>query len=342
MSPSRLTPHDANVLEKIKDPESTAATLLVDNTLPRDPNITDSVLYASIVVEENAIINSILDLQRKEVNRVRGRKTDTKYLLTDDDDEQRSFRTSQLAGWLSVIFRLDKLIEKHPNYSSALNNRAQAMKMVYGEGVLVKLCTPAGCPVNDMLPALDPYTVDFQDLSLMHISRKILSDLNDGIFLLSPRTAFAAVSPTQAKTLSQLYMQRGVLYRATAKKLALNGSLGTVNDRMMNGGIAHGIKLEATLRNIEPMKEAMWSSIVFEEAASRDFMMAGRYGNEIGKGLAVSTNPTAKLCGEMVKEAMRKEYACGIADARKKENLDEAPNGDTEIGTVDEFEVRVG
>ena len=37
-------------------------------------------------------------------------------------------------------------------------------------------------------------------------------------------------------------------------------------------------------------------------------MMAGRYGDEMGKGLAVSTNPTAKLCGEMVKEAMRKEF----------------------------------
>jgi hypothetical protein len=40
-------------------------------------------------------------------------------------------------------------------------------------------------------------------------------------------------------------------------------------------------------------------------------MMGGRYGNEIAKALAVSTNPTAKLCGEMVREAMRKEYASG-------------------------------
>jgi hypothetical protein len=77
---------------------------------------------------------------------------------------------------------------------------------------------------------------DFQDSSFMQISRKILRDLTDGIFLLSPRTAFAAVSPMQANTLSQLYMQRGALYRITAKKLGLNGSLGAVNDRMMNGG----------------------------------------------------------------------------------------------------------
>ncbi len=46
----------------------------------------------------------------------------------------------------------------------------------------------------------------------------------------------------------------------------------------------------------------------FEESASRDFTMGGRYGNEVAKALAVASNPTAKLCGAMVKEAMRKEY----------------------------------
>lgn len=40
-------------------------------------------------------------------------------------------------------------------------------------------------------------------------------------------------------------------------------------------------------------------------------MMGGRYGNEIAKALAVRANPTAKLCGEMVREAMRKEYGRG-------------------------------
>lgn len=54
--------------------------------------------------------------------------------------------------------------------------------------------------------------------------------------------------------------------------------------------------------------EVGWEKIDFEEAASRDFALGGRYGNEVAKGLAVSTNPTAKLCGQMVREAMKKEY----------------------------------
>lgn len=47
----------------------------------------------------------------------------------------------------------------------------------------------------------------------------------------------------------------------------------------------------------------------FEEHASRDFMMGGRLGNEVAKQMAVVANPTAKLCGDMVREAMRKEFA---------------------------------
>lgn len=55
-------------------------------------------------------------------------------------------------------------------------------------------------------------------------------------------------------------------------------------------------------------REASWKKLDFEEAASSDFAVGGRFGNEVAKGLAVSTNPTAKLCGQMVQEAMKKEY----------------------------------
>lgn len=55
-------------------------------------------------------------------------------------------------------------------------------------------------------------------------------------------------------------------------------------------------------------REASWKKLDFEEAASLDFALGGRFGNEVAKGLAVSTNPTAKLCGQMVREAMKKEY----------------------------------
>lgn len=44
-------------------------------------------------------------------------------------------------------------------------------------------------------------------------------------------------------------------------------------------------------------------------------MMGGRYGNEVAKALAVAANPTAKLCGEIVREAMVREFG-GIGCVR--------------------------
>lgn len=42
-----------------------------------------------------------------------------------------------------------------------------------------------------------------------------------------------------------------------------------------------------------------------------DFQQGGRYGNEIARQMAVKTNPYAKMCGAIVKEAMRKEMTGG-------------------------------
>ena len=44
-----------------------------------------------------------------------------------------------------------------------------------------------------------------------------------------------------------------------------------------------------------------------EELASRDFGVAGRYGHKTAQSLAVKTNPYAKLCGQIVKEALQRE-----------------------------------
>ena len=221
MAPFRLTPHDANVLEKIKDPESAAAAtapIQIDDSLPRDPNLSPTEYEAARELE-TSIITTILHLQRKELTRPPSIQPD------DTTSEHRAFNTSLLASWLAVVLRLDKLIERFPDYASALNNRAQALKTLYGDGMLVKVDALRKdnkmFPVDDGLPALDVHSTIGQDGPLKQVARKVVRDLTRGIHLLSPRTVFGAVSSTQAQTLARLYMQRGALYHATAQKLGM-------------------------------------------------------------------------------------------------------------------------
>lgn len=44
-----------------------------------------------------------------------------------------------------------------------------------------------------------------------------------------------------------------------------------------------------------------------EELASKDFAAAARYGDEVAREMSVRTNPYAKMCGAIVKNALREE-----------------------------------
>ncbi|KAL9527517.1 L-tyrosine degradation cluster protein [Sphaerulina musiva] len=111
-----------------------------------------------------------------------------------------------------------------------------------------------------------------------------LADLHACIASTLPAAQQDAVSPAQGRLLAQAYTQLGALYYAAAKDLESEHKVDVVE--------------------IDGMK---WCHARFEEEASRAFYLGGLYGNEVAKALAVHTNPHAKLCGSIVKEAMRKE-----------------------------------
>ena len=268
MASAALTAHDLHILEKIKDPEGVlSAPLLIDDSLPKDPQITDDALYQRIAISERSIISSIQEIEFQ----IAGLRP--------------AVSGSSLSNFHSCIERLDDLIQTHPTYASARNNRAQAIRRVYGDGVVI---TGGTAMASDHEPPLD---TEPSECSLLSASRTILNDLTTAITLLTPLTPFSPVSTQAAKTLSQAYTQRGAIYHMTAKHFSRQGT---------------ALRIDAN------RKEAKWRKEDFEENASRDFFLGGRYGNEVARALAVSTNPTAKLCNAIVSEAMRKEYAGAV------------------------------
>ena len=167
--------------------------------------------------------------------------------------------------------QLSSLVETYPKAASVRNNRAQLSRMILGPSFIIH-------PVEK-----EPTTASSPILPTLPT---VLQDLDNAIELASPPTAGQAVSPFQCRILGHAYTQRAALFHAASKDsnvMARFRELGTLFSN--------------------------WDIDNFEEAASRDFFMGGRYGNEIGKALAVHTNPTAKLCGQMVQEAMKREMA---------------------------------
>lgn len=254
-----LSTRDVNVLEKIKDPESNpAAGVVIDGSLPRDPHVTDSTSYDSLVSRERSIVSRIQTIEAQ----------------LSESQSQHANETA-IQGYKQCLVDLDALISEFPNYASARNNRAQIMRRLYGDAMLLQITTGMPLPLVEQPDAAEKKAA----------AVSTLNDLGHSIALLSPATLSTPISPQAARTLSMAYTQRAAIYLRTSKLLT---------DRPLD---VHGDR-----------PEVQWSRVDFEQAASHDLAYGGRYGNQIAKGLAVSVNPTAKLCGQIVREALKKEY----------------------------------
>lgn len=96
----------------------------------------------------------------------------------------------------------------------------------------------------------------------------VIAALDTAISLAAPKDG-GSVSASQANLLKMAYTQRGALWYGEWKKTG---------------------------------DEA------YEERARRDFEEGGRWGSGVAREMAVRTNPYARLCGAIVKEALTREY----------------------------------
>lgn len=266
-----LTQRDINVLEKMRDPDyNPAANLVLDERLPRDPHVTDPDVYDQISGRERTIIQSLRQVEAD----------------LDASQAEDAYDVA-VAGYRAALAQLDDLVAAHPRYASARNNRAQIVRRLYGDKMLLPVAMSASAMPLVQSPSAE---------EKRRAAAQALGDLEVSIALLTPEALATPMAPTAARTLSSALTQRGAIYLQTGKKPA-----------------------DTELDIDASRKESTWSAYAFQEAASHDLALGGRYGNEIAKNLAVSVNPTAKLCGQIVREAMRKEYGPGFMGPEPEE-----------------------
>lgn len=156
-----------------------------------------------------------------------------------------------------AVDQLTVLIRSHPTYSSAYNNRAQVLRLLYGDN----LCS------EEVKTAT------------------VWSDLCTAIRLELPEQPDRKVCEFQARVLRSGYAQRGYLTWKAAKRV--------------NNGSENAKYLPEELKWLTQSE--------MEDRARTDFELAGRYGDQEAMKMAVSANPYARLCGNIVQEAMKAE-----------------------------------
>ncbi|RDW66596.1 hypothetical protein BP5796_09345 [Coleophoma crateriformis] len=156
-----------------------------------------------------------------------------------------------------TIQELSAIIQSTPEYSSAWNNRAQAIRMIVGDD----LSAPAAAS------------------STMYLDLCQAIQLAAATPNSDPRSG---VSPLQRRILASAFTHRAHLLYKASKSIAQDPSKRT--------------SLQAELQGVD--------SEMLEKMATSDFRQGGKYGNAVAKQMAVKLNPYAKLCGEIVREAM--------------------------------------
>jgi hypothetical protein len=198
------------------------------------------------------------------------REKDAIRLIEQFEKSESRTDHDRQGAYRKALSLLDEIVNQQPCYASVLNNRSQLRRWYFGDrNLLIQARTES-------------------ESEREVAARGTLRDLKQCTNLASPLKPADAVSAAQGRLLAQAYTQLGALYYAAAKDL---------NNTPPGNG---------TVEPIDATIEA-WTKEDFEEEASRLFYLGGLYGNEVAKALAVHTNPQAKLCGNIVKEAMRKE-----------------------------------
>lgn len=130
-----------------------------------------------------------------------------------------------------------------------------------------------------LVPVDDLFTEAYADSTT-----QLFSDLKRGIELSESGSESGFPSEHQKTVLSTAYTHRGFLL---LKLTDLVRGAKTVHG---NSGISQAASAES-----------------IEEQASRDFASGGKYGNREAQDMAIRTNPYAKMCGAIVREALKKE-----------------------------------
>ncbi|KAF3389240.1 hypothetical protein F1880_003685 [Penicillium rolfsii] len=177
----------------------------------------------------------------------------------------------------SALEELNTLLEEYPTYPPAYTNRAQTLRLLADLEYNHRHTTSAESSTDESL-----FTPEAGELST-----RIFTDLGKAITLATPASPADPVSSVQARLLADAHTHRGYLLLKAAR--------------------VKKTRSETEMESVGPERLRSHSADQLEEMASRDFFLGGRYGNKIAQQMAVQTNPYAKMCGAIVKEAMRKE-----------------------------------
>jgi hypothetical protein len=226
---------------------------------------------ATLTAHDSIILKSLFDPEASTTKQINhGPSTTSLPGMTEEQFGICRLEETQIVSTLHDGTATQEIVRKAINGLSSLIDHSPRYASAY---INRAQATRLLMPLNDLFTA-----------ERTSESHQLLSDLRKGIQLAEPTAQHPQSSSHQRTVLATAYTHRGFLLLKIA-------------DIMRKEKQAYGVS--------GSLQSASAESI--EEQASRDFAAGGEHGSKEAREMAVRTNPYAKMCGAIVKEALKKE-----------------------------------
>ena len=267
-----LSEKDSTILSVLFDPESTPST----NASTHQHILIDP----SLPPDPHIPAELLPGIKQREAHAV----LEAEAAISSDPGGESASYSVDLRTLEHALETLNKLIEDFPRYASAYNNRAQIRGLLLRRKQAVAGEDTNSAPEQLQLASSTSPGVATVESDL-HSAITLATGGGGTIHPFPASSPLERVSPAQAKVLQSAYNQLATLY--------------LVFFRAAKGADADA---EGQYSGDLAMSPEHW-----EERASHCFRLAGRYGSELGRAMAVRTNPYARMCAGMVREVMKRE-----------------------------------
>ena len=342
--PAALSQNDTRVLSALFDPEADSSNnTSSSNNTTACPDATPDNLDSSFSSSAYSAAETTLPgISPAELPSIIAAERAALHPLNTSEDASPPEDVIQ-----SVISALSDIVARFPEYAPAYVNRAQARRLLlqqnYDAEVRRKRLVASGegddNDNNNNNNDNDSNNIDNRLTSTAtsdsphdQTIAEIVTDINKAIQLASPvennqetidstlsatlntkhRTTHKEgshsaqqVSAMQARVLSAAHSHQGYIYLQAARASRAQSSDNPYMSILKNVLNMPELYPSRTEETSHPFKTLSRSQL--EEMASHHFAIAGRYGDRTAKEAAVALNPYARMCGAIVKNAMKEE-----------------------------------
>lgn len=157
--------------------------------------------------------------------------------------------------------------------------------------------------IDDAISQLDKTISAHPNYASAHINRAMLRRMRIEASLQDSQNIFSAPPP---QDIEDLFHDLSRAIHLSLPASAPTAPVSAYAARMLRTAYSHRAYLYLKAVETETQLKGLGKSEL-EELASKDFASAARYGDEVAREMSVRTNPYAKMCGAIVRNALREE-----------------------------------